>query len=338
MKLTAVTAYRLARALARARVGKKSPVFCSWFVTSRCNLKCRGCIYYEQFPAEKEMDTGEARRFVDDLAAAGIPFLIYLGGEPLVRRDIFDIAAHARGRGIYQVMFTNGIKVDLATARRLCAMLEKVIFSIDGPRPANDHVRGKGSFEKAMAGLTTFLEARDRATGCYVSVGINEKSWPQIPAFLEELRRMGVDRAKLQPNFLPGYRPDNSEVAPVLAKLLAYAREHPSFFAADERFLRDLRTFFGRENNLDFCGATMLSHIAVTADGTVSACCDHFVPLGSVRGESLAAILAKDHTAALRKVAECPGCVRRDYQIYRRFALDPLWTLRPADFRMLKNL
>ncbi|MBI5525489.1 MAG: radical SAM protein [Deltaproteobacteria bacterium] len=319
-------------------MGRKAPVFCSWFVTHRCNLKCRGCIYYEGFPKEKEMDTAAARALIDGVADAGIPFLIYLGGEPLVRRDIHELTAHAGSRGIYQVMFTNGIRVDEKTAGALCRDMAKVIFSIDGPERANDWVRGKGSFARAMGGLKTFLEKRSDGTGCYVSVGINRRSWPLIPEFLAELRAMGVDRAKLQPNFLPGHRPDEAGVGPTLSALRKFAASHPGFMTADERFVQDLGTFLRRDSNLDFCGATMLSHIAITADGTVSACCDHFVPLGHVRDKPLKDILKKDHTVALRKVAECPGCVRQDFFLYRRFALDPLWTLRPADFRALRNL
>lgn len=335
MAFSLKTAYRLARAMALPRLGLRQTVFCSWFVTSRCNLKCTGCIYYEAFPAEREMDTAAARGFIDQVADAGIPFLIYIGGEPLVRRDLLDLAAHARGRGIYQVLFTNGLKVDHPAARALCRDFGKVIFSIDGPAEANDHVRGKGSFARAMAGLQAFLAARARGTGCYVSVGINRRSWPLIPAFLEELRRLGVDRVKLQPNFLPAHKPDAAGVAPVIAQLQAYAKAHPRFFAADRAYLADLRAFLTRDNNLDFCGATLLAHIGVTADGTVSACCDHFIPLGSVRDEPLRAILARDHTEALRKVGGCAGCVRRDFTIYRRFARDPLWTLRPSDLALL---
>jgi MoaA/NifB/PqqE/SkfB family radical SAM enzyme len=338
MMFGARTGYRLLRALALARAGRKAPVFCSWFVTHRCNIRCRGCIYYEAFPKESEMDTGTARAFIDGVADAGIPFLIYLGGEPLVRKDIHDLTAHAASRSLYQVMFTNGVRVDQKTARLLCRDVAKAIFSIDGPEHANDWVRGKGSFRRAMAGLKTFLKARDGRTGCYVSVGLNRRSWPVLPDFLSELKRMGVDRAKLQPNFLPGSGPGNDDLWPGMSALKKFMAANPGFITADERFLKDLGTFFKRESNLDFCGATMLSHIAVTADGTVSACCDHFVPLGTVRDEPLGSILAKNHTAALRKVAECPGCVRQDFYLYRRFALDPLWTLRSADFRAILNL
>jgi radical SAM protein with 4Fe4S-binding SPASM domain len=108
-----------------------------------------------------ELTTGEAERMIDDLAAFGVPVLLFSGGEPLMRPDILALIARARRLGIRAVVSTNGTLIDEGLAARLReADLSYVGVSLDGLRETNDRFRGiPGAFDLALAGIRTCLRA-----------------------------------------------------------------------------------------------------------------------------------------------------------------------------------
>jgi Fe-coproporphyrin III synthase len=67
-----------------------------WNMTSRCNLQCRHC-YLGSSPdaGEHALTTLEVRALIDDLAQIGAPVLLFSGGEPLLREDLFELASYA---------------------------------------------------------------------------------------------------------------------------------------------------------------------------------------------------------------------------------------------------
>src|SRR5690349_4409733 len=90
-----------------------------WNLTRTCNLKCVHC--YTDSEAKKypdEVSTEQAKLVLDDLADFKVPAVLFSGGEPLVRKDIFELAEHARSRGLHVVLSTNGTLIDKATAER----------------------------------------------------------------------------------------------------------------------------------------------------------------------------------------------------------------------------
>lgn len=91
-----------------------------WNLTRRCNLTCRHCYALSADHAYPgELSTDEIATVMDDLRAFHVPFLILSGGEPLLRPDLFEIAAHARARGLRMGLSTNGTRIDEAVADRI---------------------------------------------------------------------------------------------------------------------------------------------------------------------------------------------------------------------------
>ena len=84
-----------------------------WNLIRRCNLTCKHCY---SISTDKdfagELDTGEVFRVMDDLKAFRVPVLILSGGEPLLRPDIFEIAARAKAMGFYVGLSSNGTLID----------------------------------------------------------------------------------------------------------------------------------------------------------------------------------------------------------------------------------
>jgi AdoMet-dependent heme synthase len=81
----------------------------AWETTRRCNLACKHCrAVAEDHPYENELSTQEAFALLDQIRQVGTPIIILTGGEPLLREDIFDIAAYGTRIGLRMVMAPNG--------------------------------------------------------------------------------------------------------------------------------------------------------------------------------------------------------------------------------------
>jgi Fe-coproporphyrin III synthase len=165
-----------------------------WNVTRACNLKCVHCYAHAtERTTSDELSTEEGRRMIDDLAAFGAPVLLFSGGEPLVRKDMPQLAAYAVEKGMRAVISTNGTLIDRATARTLKQIgLSYVGISLDGLEPVNDHFRGvNGAFKKALRGIENCQEAG-------IKVGlrftINRRNVQEIPGIFDLLEEMEIPR------------------------------------------------------------------------------------------------------------------------------------------------
>lgn len=67
----------------------------SWMTTNQCNLKCVHCYQDAEEATERELSTDEAKKMIDEIALAGFKIMIFSGGEPLLRPDIYELVAHA---------------------------------------------------------------------------------------------------------------------------------------------------------------------------------------------------------------------------------------------------
>ena len=144
--------------------GERKPIVV-WNTTRTCNLRCIHC--YTDSEAKSyggELDTDEGITLVDSLARYGIPSLLFSGGEPMMRRDLFTLIEHAANRGIRPVISTNGTLIDRAAARRIkSAGVGYVGISLDGTEKINDRFRGvEGAFRRAMDGFENCLSVGQR--------------------------------------------------------------------------------------------------------------------------------------------------------------------------------
>jgi MoaA/NifB/PqqE/SkfB family radical SAM enzyme len=135
----------------------------AWEVTSACNLRCIHCHATADRPGKDELTTEEAKRFIDDLARVDeFRMLVYTGGEPLVRPDIFELLHHSKKAGLINVIATNGTLITEEVAFRLKdAGVATAAVSLDSWRDeVHDYVRGReGTFELAMRGIRAMKKA-----------------------------------------------------------------------------------------------------------------------------------------------------------------------------------
>ncbi len=165
-----------------------------WNSTKACNLHCIHCYYTAKSRRDPdELSTSEGRAFIDDLAAFGVPVLIFSGGEPLMRGDLFDLGAHAVERGLRTVISTNGTLIDRATAARIRdAGFSYVGISLDGIGETNDRFRGMpGAFDAALRGFECCREA-DVRTGLRLT--LNQHNVQDLENILDLVREEGIPR------------------------------------------------------------------------------------------------------------------------------------------------
>lgn len=167
-----------------------------WNITDRCNLSCTHC-YNASGPAsstEGELTTAEAMGVIDDLAAMGVPLILFTGGEPLLRGDLFDLARHAREKGMKMALSTNGTLITPEMAARIRdAGIEYAGISLDGATAAtHDRFRNhSGAFEATLAAFSACHEAGLR---CGVRVTLTRENVPELEELIDLSVRIGASR------------------------------------------------------------------------------------------------------------------------------------------------
>ncbi|MBI2859941.1 MAG: radical SAM protein [Chloroflexi bacterium] len=166
-----------------------------WNCTRRCNLECLHC--YASAGNQRspdEMDTAAARAFINDLADFGVPVLLFSGGEPMLRQDLFELAALARERGLRVALSTNGTVIDHRQAGRLGELgFAEVGISLDGIGANNDHFRGRnGAFQAALRGIRYCVDLGIRVS---LRLTITRFNYREIPDILQLIEDEGIDRA-----------------------------------------------------------------------------------------------------------------------------------------------
>ncbi len=129
----------------------------AWEVTRNCNLSCVHCRAAATCgPYTGELDTASAFKLLDEIARTGSPIVILTGGEPLLREDIFDIAAYGTKKGLRMVMAPNGTLITSASAQKMVETgIQRISISIDGATAErHDRFRGvEGAFSGALSGI-----------------------------------------------------------------------------------------------------------------------------------------------------------------------------------------
>ena len=167
-----------------------------WNLTDRCNLRCTHC-YSSSGPGrttEGELTTAEAFGVIDDLAAMGVPLILFTGGEPLMRADLFALAAHARGRGLKMALSTNGTLITPDVARRIKESgIEYAGISLDGAN-AETHDRFRhspGAFDRT---IRAFAACKGAGLRCGVRVTLTKENCHELEALVDLSLSLGASR------------------------------------------------------------------------------------------------------------------------------------------------
>ncbi len=172
----------------------KKPVVV-WNMSRRCNLKCVHCYSNsENIDYEGELTTGEALEMIADLGQFGAPVLLFSGGEPLMRQDIFELAEFAVKCGIRPVISTNGTLITPQMAKKIKETgFGYVGISLDGIGDINDKFRGvTGAFEAAMRGFRSCVEVGQKVG---LRLTMTRRNYNDLDAIFDFIEEEEIPRA-----------------------------------------------------------------------------------------------------------------------------------------------
>jgi radical SAM protein with 4Fe4S-binding SPASM domain len=167
-----------------------------WNLTDRCNLACIHC-YSKSGPGrttEGELTTAEALSVIDDLADLGVPLILFTGGEPLMRTDIWDLARHTRSRGLKMALSTNGTLITPDVAHRIKESgIEYAGISLDGAtRETHDRFRNSpGAFEQT---IRAFAACREAGLRRGVRVTLTKENYRELEALVDLALSLSASR------------------------------------------------------------------------------------------------------------------------------------------------
>lgn len=168
------------------------PSLVSWNLTKKCNLRCPHCYMEAGRKAERELTTDECFTLIDEFKSLGTEMLILTGGEPLLRKDIFDIASYASSQGIWVVMGTNGVLItDSVVEKMIECGVKGVGISIDSlhPEKHNSFRGGPNAWEYSVRALEI---CHAHGMQVLVQTTVMDMNRDELPQLLEFAREKGA--------------------------------------------------------------------------------------------------------------------------------------------------
>ena len=122
-----------------------------WNFTNRCNLSCLHCYSKSTLDEVDTLTTKQIRKTILQMKDNGVKFIIFSGGEPLTRKDLFEIADFCKESGIITYLSSNGLYFTKGNVQKIVDTFNYVGISIDGDEETHDHFRGlKGAFKETL--------------------------------------------------------------------------------------------------------------------------------------------------------------------------------------------
>ncbi len=165
----------------------------AWEMTRACNLACIHCrAGASTEPRAGELSTEEGKKLIDQITEVGKPILIMTGGEPLLRKDFFDLAEYAGASGLRPVLATNGSLVDRDMAKRIAGVgIPRVSISIDGPsaKEHDDFRKVRGAFEKSCAAIDHLIS---QGVPVQINTTLTKRNRRELKQIMETAESLGA--------------------------------------------------------------------------------------------------------------------------------------------------
>ena len=166
---------------------KFEPKWIAWEVTSRCNLKCIHCRSSSISDSKEVFSINDTFNLINNIASFCSPVLVLSGGEPLLRKDVFEIASYGTEKGFRVCLATNGTLINDERCRKIKESgIRLVSLSLDGSRPEihDDFRNQKGAFKLILQGIEKLKEHDESLTLLFFCISHQPKitRWPYRPS------------------------------------------------------------------------------------------------------------------------------------------------------------
>jgi MoaA/NifB/PqqE/SkfB family radical SAM enzyme len=278
-------------------------------LTENCQAKCISCDYWKS-RWEDGINTDRAVDLVNQIAALGIRSLRFTGGEPLLRRDFFEILKKANTSPLKRIIVqTNGLLIKKLHKDINDSAISDISVSIDGLKETNDRIRGiQGYFDLGIEGIKLL---RDKHVA--ISVTLNRISVSELQTLAKVAHGVG---AELEVNILSrnlyffkdadiaSMWPERNDVVEI-AKFLRETLKRPSYE------VDYVTQYYNNEITQEPPCVLGYLQVFVVSNGDVLTGCYPLKPVGNILKDSLENILSSEaysrqSVAMIRR--ECPGC------------------------------
>jgi MoaA/NifB/PqqE/SkfB family radical SAM enzyme len=300
-------------------------------VTSRCNSRCMSCDWWKHTGAG-DLTIEEIASLAGQLSKLGVRLVLFSGGEPLVRPEVFDLARQFRDRGISLHLLTSGILLD-RFAERVARHFARVCVSLDAAdETLYERTRGVAGLHALEAGVARLRRVAP-ALNVTARATLHRQNYRELPRLIDHAKRLALDGISFLPADISSTAfgrhrtpdPDrlalNSEEAAELAATVErvieqYASDFASGFVIESPDkLRRIPTYYqALAGDRPFppvsCNAPWVS-IVIEANGSVRPCFFH-EPIGNIRQASVKSIVDRNLRAfrADLSVGANPICAR----------------------------
>jgi len=140
-----------------------------WNITGKCNLQCQYC--WDIFKNTDELDTNQAKKIIDQISAISCDMLLFTGGEPLIRNDLFELINYSHQKGIQHIkLCTNGLLLGKKIEEIRNASISEIHISLDGIVATDNEFRKEN--QAVLENLEILLQHIDLAKTKVVLVSV----------------------------------------------------------------------------------------------------------------------------------------------------------------------
>lgn len=293
-------------------------------VTNRCCCKCIMCDYWK-LNTTNELDIEEIKNILNQAREIGVKTCNLYGGEPMMRRDIFELIEYANNLGFEVEMISNGFLIDKTNAKKLARSgLKNITISIDAIGDVHDEIRGvRGAYNKAILAIQELRKNNVRVT---IGTLLMKKTLKNknILKLIKLMKNLGFPVFIQLIDFSFPYFKDDSyknelwieeedqeELEDLISKLIVMKKGNPKLIINSISSLEYIKKYFIDPKRADIpCYFIYSGRLWVDSSGKLYTC-QGLPPVGDLRTERLKDIIfSEKYNIGLRKafMKKCPGC------------------------------
>jgi MoaA/NifB/PqqE/SkfB family radical SAM enzyme len=278
----------------RYKINKPIPFSILLRPTFKCNLKCNFCKIDREIN-QKELSLKKFKTFIDDAYKIGIPRITISGGEPLIRKDIEDIAAYIKSKNMMVNLSTNATLITKKRAKKLVKNFDNIKISVHGSKLIHDEIVGiPGSYENMKKGLLNLVNIKSKFAKIGIRFVIIKKNVQEMDKIYSEFGPL-VDFIGFVPYNNGKYSYLNTKANLTIQKI-------------NKKIKSDISNILiNNINNKKVCDAGQL-YFSINPTGEIYPC-HKFNPIGNIKNKSFLKIWKKGLTPKQKKnIENCKGC------------------------------
>lgn len=288
---------KMARSYFGYKVGSYRPFVCVYCTTISCNLSCPYCPISQDFEKlindnhiSGELKTADSKKIIEDISSLGVSVFVFSGGEPLLRKDIFELAAFAQEKNMSTILYTNGTLIDNENIPLIKKYFDSVIVSF----PEIINYSKFRSQESIIMVEKNIKRLKEEGVETGVSFVINKFSID----YIEEITALTKNIAKfilyIPVHYAKDYKLREDQKTNLRERLLSLKDKHSYFISNSKEYLSDIADFLVGKKPDNKCNAFRL-YLFLTPDALLQGC-SYPISVGDLKTETAKSLLQKGIT------------------------------------------